>query len=607
MSSDLVLTLPIHRKCNQACGFCYFRSADADAIPTSAVREKLMDARHQGAEIVRFTGGEPLLDKRLLEFVSVAQNLGYPHIEVETNATVASLKIGQKTYIDKLRDAGLTRAWVAIMSRIPSVNDQWTRDPGGADRTWAAVDHMAKTDIAVGLNIAVFHGNIGHLADLIDEVARRVGSRFDAIRFFVIPDSGTSYNAIEKGLWTGCARARHHRVDYRFESSHAPPPCVFSSKFLLVHSPLYASYYHRTQTAGTGRIRFDACNQCALASRCQGGVQAVIEANPELAPLRPPDESAVSALLGQLGGVLRHTASQLSVVKLQHSTGRKLEKPNVRVVWACNQRCRFCWVDFDWAAPAKDKVFEQLDHLWRDGHQMVSLTGGEPTLVPWLPEIIAHARSLGFRSIQLQTNGTLLQTPAVVSRLVKAGLTEALVSLHSHQPAVSDVITQAPGTWHRTIQGIDHLIDAGVSTSISHVLTLRNLAETEQFVDWVADRWGSRVGIVWSVAAPITSASSRYNDSIPPLDVAGVALRAGLERCVDRNMDYTGQNDTCGVPRCVLGQDVRFVVDLSPEIANESGFIRPNICNSCRHHDVCRGVRNAYFRLHGDTGLIPHP
>lgn len=607
MSQDLVLTLPIHRKCNQACYFCHFRSADAERMPTQVVLDHMVASRTQGAEIVRFTGGEPLLDRRLLEFVSYARNLGYPHVEVETNATLALLKMGQNTYLEGLRDAGLTRVWVAMMSAVSTNNDRWTRDHGGTDRTWAALDSMAQLGFPVGLNVAVFRENVETLASLIDAVARRIGDRFDAIRFFVVAPDAAHYSALERGLWAGCARARHHRVDYRFEPTHAPPPCVFSSKFLVVHTPLYASYYHRRDTAETNRKRLEVCDRCALTERCQGGISAAMTSQPESVVAQPPDEAAVAALKAQLGGVLRHKMSQLSVVRLQHTTGLKVEKPNVRVVWACNQRCRFCWVDFDWAAPPKSKIIEQLKQLREDGHVSVSLTGGEPTLLPWLSEIIAYARSVGFQMIQLQTNGMLLHTLEAAQRLLNAGLTDALVSLHSHEPGISDGITQAPGSWQKTVQGVDHLISAGISTALSHVLTSRNVSGTRRFVDMVADRWGQGASIVWSVAAPITDASFRYDDSILPLDVAGPALLEGLRRCLERNIEFTGQNDTCGVPRCVLAQDRRFVVDLSPELANESGFMRPESCKICRHQGACRGVRKAYFRLYGDRGLIPEP
>lgn len=84
-------------------------------------------------------------------------------------------------------------------------------------------------------------------------------------------------------------------------------------------------------------------------------------------------------------------------------------------LWApCNMRCRFCF------APFQDVVAEVLPqgHLPREASlelvrelasrfEKVSFAGGEPTLCPWLPDLIRAAREQGATTM-LVTNGSRL-------------------------------------------------------------------------------------------------------------------------------------------------------------------------------------------------------
>lgn len=91
-------------------------------------------------------------------------------------------------------------------------------------------------------------------------------------------------------------------------------------------------------------------------------------------------------------------------------------------LWAaCNMRCRFCF------APFKDVVDEVLPagHLPREESirlvgvlasrfEKISFAGGEPTLCPWLPELVHAAKERGATTM-LVTNGSRLEQ--VIDRL----------------------------------------------------------------------------------------------------------------------------------------------------------------------------------------------
>lgn len=93
----------------------------------------------------------------------------------------------------------------------------------------------------------------------------------------------------------------------------------------------------------------------------------------------------------------------------------------------CNMRCRFCYnkplvlSPEDQPPIAVDDVLAQLKE--RAGFlDAVVVTGGEPTLMPWLPDFLGRLRALDLL-VGLDTNGT---RPEVVETLLQAGLIDRL-------------------------------------------------------------------------------------------------------------------------------------------------------------------------------------
>lgn len=81
----------------------------------------------------------------------------------------------------------------------------------------------------------------------------------------------------------------------------------------------------------------------------------------------------------------------------------------------CNMRCRFCFATFQDVKrdilpkghmPKQDCI-AVIDSLARAGFEKLTFAGGEPTLCPWLPDLIQHAKESGFTTAVV-TNGSNL-------------------------------------------------------------------------------------------------------------------------------------------------------------------------------------------------------
>lgn len=117
------------------------------------------------------------------------------------------------------------------------------------------------------------------------------------------------------------------------------------------------------------------------------------------------------------------------------------------VTRACNLSCTFCYADSMGpdSPPEPDMPFERIAGLLSRVHQAspgcnLQISGGEPTLRPDLPRIVATARETGFGFVQLNTNGIrLARDPALARQLKSAGLSSVFLQFD----AVCDTVYEA--------------------------------------------------------------------------------------------------------------------------------------------------------------------
>jgi uncharacterized radical SAM superfamily Fe-S cluster-containing enzyme len=100
----------------------------------------------------------------------------------------------------------------------------------------------------------------------------------------------------------------------------------------------------------------------------------------------------------------------------------------VEITNRCNMDCPVCFSDAN--NPAHDvplvEVRQRLERLLAVTRTPIpiQISGGEPTVHRELPAIVATARGLGFRNIELITNGIrIAQRPALLTELAAQGLT----------------------------------------------------------------------------------------------------------------------------------------------------------------------------------------
>ena len=98
----------------------------------------------------------------------------------------------------------------------------------------------------------------------------------------------------------------------------------------------------------------------------------------------------------------------------------------IEVTQRCNLNCRFCFADSK--NSSNDPAVEEINALYEcvldaSGVCNIQLSGGEPTLRDDLPQLIKNGKNLGFKFIQVNTNGIrLAEDESFVEELKSAGL-----------------------------------------------------------------------------------------------------------------------------------------------------------------------------------------
>lgn len=598
MRSELIQT---NLRCNQNCTYCVARRAADDPrwVQRAEVEGRVSAAIGAGASEIVLGGGEPSLRRDLAAIVASSRARGASRVAIETNATAID-----EARARELRAAGLERALVNLAGDGPWL-DEVTRDEGGFEATVRGVDALLAAGVAVDVQAAVVRSTAGALARLPAFLRRRFG----AVRtlYLVVPvespepsellgydEAAAVIRAVEEA-------ARGVAMPLKMAPGSGPPPCVHGREPRVAH--LYA------MTAGAsrreGHVHLDACAACEVRDRCPGLPRAQLSrfGAPTMTPVAG---ERARRRLSLISTVEEQIARELVTPSRYREPGRgDVDEAIIRVVFQCNQACRFCFVSTHLPAASTEAIEGAIRAAAARGEK-ITLSGGEPTLHPGLVGLVRLAKSLSSLPVLLQTNAIRLAEGGLAASLAEAGIDEAFVSLHGATAAVSDEVTKAPGTFEKTVRGLDRLREAGVRLQINFVLCQANLHELPAWVELLAERWPGAFANV-SFVAPSTDVVPRdkaliprYSDVLPVVAEAVSVARA-------RGVEIGGFESMCGLPLCLVPTSLEryFALSTLPEGVDEGEFERPPPCARCALSTRCFGLRRGYLELHGDAELRP--
>lgn len=132
---------------------------------------------------------------------------------------------------------------------------------------------------------------------------------------------------------------------------------------------------------------------------------------------------------------------------------------DLALTYRCDNNCSHCYNARPRSMPSLgiEEWKQVVDRVWDLGIPHIVFTGGEPTLIPFLPELVAYAEEKGIIT-GLNTNGRKLAEPGFVQALIDAGLDHVQITLESHDLEIHDAMVAAKGAWEETVSGIRNVL-----------------------------------------------------------------------------------------------------------------------------------------------------
>ena len=291
--------------------------------------------------------------------------------------------------------------------------------------------------------------------------------------------------------------------------------------------------------------------------------------------------------------------------------GAQTQRVDLKIGFACNNRCHFCVQGDKRArhAPRDAAALREILEQERARADAVVFTGGEPTVRRDLPELVAYARELGYRTIQIQTNGRMFAHRAFALRLVECGANEFSPALHGHVAALHDYLTDAPGAFAQTVAGIRNLKELGQTVLTNTVITKSSYRHLPEIARLLASLGVDQLQLAF--VHPVGTAGERFDAVVPRMELVAPYVMDALRLALDGGRRaFTEAIPYCilpGLEECVVERFIprTAVYDAEATIADYSAYrldegkLRGPDCARCAWLDRCEGPWREYPERHG--------
>lgn len=299
--------------------------------------------------------------------------------------------------------------------------------------------------------------------------------------------------------------------------------------------------------------------------------------------------------------------------------GKKLIRKTVLMAgYACNNSCVFC-MEADRRLVVPDRstadLLREIADARERGSSYLEIIGGEATIRPDICTLLAFARSQGFETVMMATNGRLLSYPDFTKKLAASGLTEVVFSIHGHTARLHDSLTRAPGSFNQLLQGVQNARAAGIGRiGANCTVTLKNYRHLPA-IGRLLLKLGIKSAEFIFVDCNEGGAKENFDKLVPRISDAAPYMRQLLDLGIKNGVgDWTVRY----VPLCYFREYGDYISEVrettlfktehvAPEFRNmdvaegrkATGRVKGPQCRACALTGVCEGIWREYARRFG--------
>lgn len=289
-----------------------------------------------------------------------------------------------------------------------------------------------------------------------------------------------------------------------------------------------------------------------------------------------------------------------------------MQRADVKVGFGCNNHCKFC-VQGDkrnfCAAKPKQEIYKSLTESFRQGKREVVFTGGEPSLHPDFFDLIKQARKIGFKEIQIQTNGRIFAYKDFCLKTIRAGATQFSPAVHGHNAKIHDSLTCSKGSFEQTVQGIKNLRKLNQFLLTNTVITSTNVKHLPKIAQLLVDLDVDQFQLAFIHAG---GTAAENIDWIVPKKSQSIKY---IKQALDIGIKAKKRVMTEAIPYCFMQGYEKYIAErlIPPSVVYDAGFVVNNYheyrknkgkvkgpnCNKCKYFKVCEGPWKEYPEIYG--------
>ncbi|TRO61910.1 radical SAM protein [Candidatus Bathyarchaeota archaeon] len=295
-------------------------------------------------------------------------------------------------------------------------------------------------------------------------------------------------------------------------------------------------------------------------------------------------------------------------------------KLDLKVGYSCNNLCRHC-VQGKKRYTKRDKepkeISQELEEAFSRGIRAVVFTGGEPTIREDIVRQVTLAKELGYKFIQVQTNGRMFASGKFAKQMVDAGMNEFSPALNGHVPELHDYLSSVPGSWKQTVQGIKNVRQYDVEIISNTVVTKPNYRFMRNISQLLVKLGVNQYQLAF--AHPAGRSWDNFDSIVPWISLAAPYIHKGLQVGIDADIKVMSE----AMPFCLMGGYERYVSELyiPPADVYEADFQvkewekwrmtegkwKGDSCKECAFFGICEGPWKEYVEKRGSEEFIPVP
>ncbi len=196
---------------------------------------------------------------------------------------------------------------------------------------------------------------------------------------------------------------------------------------------------------------------------------------------------------------------------------------DLALTYKCNNDCAHCYNARERTFPSLsvDEWKVILDKTWDLGIPHIVFTGGEPTLMEFLPELIAHAEKNG-QITGLNTNARRLADTKYLNKLVSAGLDHVQITVESDDAEIHDAMVGAKAH-KQTIQGLKNVLESPLYVMTNTTMLQDNVHTIPATLDFLAELGVPTIGLnalIYSGHGTTVGTGLPENELAPLLEMA---------------------------------------------------------------------------------------